>query len=104
MMRRVWRKNVLTAAVLAILLAGGGCMMPHAGHGNSGQGHGQAAVERKSDATETSTGEASDRPDAGGEKSALSTLATHHGLVDPHSPWTWLAGGGMALMMLIMLL
>ncbi len=102
---KMLKKIVPGAAVLGILLIGGGCMwLPHPGHGGSGQGHGHAAAEPQSAAPEAEAGTEADRPSSGAEESAAAALAAHHGPVDPRSPWAWLAGGGMVLMMVLMIL
>lgn len=101
---KMLKKIVLSTAALGILLAGGGCMcLPHPGHDGSDRGHAHAA-EPASNAPEGKAGMEADRPDSEAEKSAASAFAAHHGLVDPRSPWIWLAGGGMALMMVLMVL
>jgi hypothetical protein len=97
------KKIILGAAVLGILILAGGCMaLPHPGHGGSAQEHAETAPGGS--ANEAGKGAEADRPDPEAEKRPASSLAAHHGLANPRSPWTWLVGGGMVLMMVLTIL
>jgi len=90
------KKIILGVAVLGILIQAGGCMyLPHPSHGGSAQEHADAAP--RGSANEAGKG-------AEAEKHPASSLAGHHGLANPRSPWTWLVGGGMVLMMVLTIL
>lgn len=101
---KIFQKTILNAALLMILLAAAGCMArPH--HGQAGSAQEQAHVDDSTDVdAEKATGSEKNGSTSRAEKGVVSLLAAHPGLVDPHSPWTWLAGGGMVLMMVLMVL
>lgn len=98
-----WKTLILTGASIGILLAGGGCMMlPHPGHGGSNEGHVHAADSGHS-AQPAETVTAEQVTPAVGKNPAPASVS-HHGVAGARSPWTWLAGAGMAAMMVLMLL
>jgi hypothetical protein len=101
---KIFQKTILNVALLMILLATAGCMArPHHGQGGSAQEH--THVDDSTDVgAEKGTGSEKNGSTSRAEKEVVSLLAAHHGLVDPHSSWTWLAGGGMVLMMVLMVL
>lgn len=94
---------ILTGVSMGMLLAGGGCMLlPHPGHGGSNAEHVHVA-DAGSSAQPGSTATA-EQAEPNHASPPVPPPASHHGVGDARSPWTWLAGAGMAAMMVLMLL
>lgn len=97
-----WKKIVLGTAVLGVLLVGCGCMcLFHPDHCGGEQGHASTTAPG-SFAHEEGVAAAANLSTLGAETHSGPSFASHHGLAAPRSPWTWLAGGGMVLMMVLM--
>ena len=77
-------------------------LLPHPGHGGSNAEHVHVA-DAGSSAQPGATATAGQA-----EPNLVSppapSPASHHGVGDARSPWTWLAGAGLAAMMVLMLL
>lgn len=98
------KKIALVSIFAGTLLASGGCMcLPHQDHHQGiDKEHEHAAAPEVSPQTDEPGADDLSKTDA--DSNLASTITSHHGLIDPQSPWTWLAGAGMAAMMALMML
>lgn len=94
-------RGLVVTGLLALLLVAGGCMMfpPHGGSMMNGKGY-NSTISHDGAPPETGSGTIQAEP----ESTPMHVPGGGHGMGKPASPWPWLAGGGMVLMMLLMAL
>lgn len=103
MINRKWKNLLLILGVLGMLLVGGGCMhILHPGHNHDGPGEVQTTGSPKMATEDGAKGDLAPSP-SNAQGNPPATPSLHHG-VNPRSPWTWLIGGGMVVMMVLMVL